>query len=163
MKGTRITGFVFSIINTVFGLFISAYSFIVLSVTDFQDETPPNRTITYIMFTVTIVIFFVIPTIISFVNTLLLRRDTRSAAILVFGIISIITGNLVVGILMCVYFGLARKYEPNTQVNVIQDNPAPITEPKQEVTTRPKFCQYCGSALEENANFCQSCGAKIEK
>lgn len=57
----------------------------------------------------------VFTTIWLIVDLILLACGVKNAAILVFGIISILGGALITGILMCVYYGFARKEKNKIQ------------------------------------------------
>lgn len=118
MKGVRITGIVFASIATALAFMnlitwaIFASVIPLVGMFDIKnviaEEAIGALAIICVAFTI-VVILYLVAFLIAVADVILLSANVKNAFVLVLGIISILSGMLVTGVLMCVYFGLAQK------------------------------------------------------
>lgn len=93
---------------------------------------------------VTIAIF-----LICMVDIGILAGGSNGAIVLIFGILSILCGNLITGILMCVCHA---QYEKTAMYANMQP---------QLIQVR-RFCNRCGAPIKDGDAFCAKCGNRVE-
>ena len=174
MKGTRIAALVLSIINAVYAAIVAIIVAVGGSFLNVLSIYYPANFLKSMQ--VTYCIIFIIIFAISAVDIALMGVGSNSAIVLVFGIISILFGNWIAGILMCVNYGLSKKAQNSInhqrayemQQPVQQPVQRPVQQPIQPIyytpTTPPvnKFCGKCGAEIKNGDMFCTNCGSRVE-